>query len=879
MIGGTVRLFLAVEEIGDRVVDAGPEVTVSDAVTALTGSPARSARSLRIDRAGAIPPPDRRLITVGLRSGDTVRVVEVGSDPDPVTATDATDATADAVDATADEEGGTEESGPEEGGAEELGAGVPPAATVHVLSGPSAGASFDLPLGASSIGRASGNQVEIPDPGISRRHASILVDATMLTVVDHRSTNGVVVEDRRITGPTQLHPGQRLLLGQSWLSVTHNGVALPGPATGQVVIERPARTPPSAEELTITLPVPPASRDRRGRGLLAVGRGQHKLALEQFHAAVDEVIARLDDGRRAERTARLSESPSFAEVATDVATRTGLWERTLRDPDGLVVRLGLAELPSRTRLDVPPGGRPELRARIERLPDRYRTIDGVPAVVDLRRAGSLALVGSSGPVRQLAYGLLGQLVALHGPGQVGVAYSGVGSDDWDWLKWLPHVDFDGAHGVGSETEVDTWAASLLDRSERSAAGSAVDRPAAVVAVIDGDSPLSPSLRQRLITEGPPRGVHPVFLAAAEADVPDQVGATVSVGADAADAELGPNGAVHGISIETADLADITGLARELAPLACNDHEIDGRPLRFHQPAAGTPRITVGPFRFGSHRSTTGPSPPTWSRPGRRLDLAALPHGADDSRLVLGTVKMKRRSAPAVFAFEPPRDGSLALIGGPRSGKTTALRSVAAAAVMIHMAPDELPLIYFFDVDAGLAGLARLPQATGAASDHPGRVDELVAEIAGLLGDRLAEFEQAGSQTLEEHRLLHPDADLRRVLVLVDEIRPFVELLESLRPGRAREVLGPLLELGGNLGVHLVFTAADRCQVDRLLADKVGRWLTLETATVDGPPTPGRAVIGSSEIRFATLQEDDSADDALARLAEQLASRSLSPAGR
>lgn len=53
----------------------------------------------------------------------------------------------------------------------------------------------------------------LADPQVSRRHIELRADAGRVTVSDIGSTNGTVVDGRKITGPVELRPGVRAQLG------------------------------------------------------------------------------------------------------------------------------------------------------------------------------------------------------------------------------------------------------------------------------------------------------------------------------------------------------------------------------------------------------------------------------------------------------------------------------------------------------------------------------------------------------------------------------------------------------------------------------------------------------------------------------------------
>jgi hypothetical protein len=66
------------------------------------------------------------------------------------------------------------------------------------------------------IGRLQGSEIEIQDPGASRRHAEIRRDGTDFVVVDLGSTNGTLVNDQPVSQAT-LEDGDRITIGRTVL--------------------------------------------------------------------------------------------------------------------------------------------------------------------------------------------------------------------------------------------------------------------------------------------------------------------------------------------------------------------------------------------------------------------------------------------------------------------------------------------------------------------------------------------------------------------------------------------------------------------------------------------------------------------------------------
>jgi pSer/pThr/pTyr-binding forkhead associated (FHA) protein len=69
------------------------------------------------------------------------------------------------------------------------------------------------------IGRAKDNDIIVSDPSVSKQHAQLVIDAADdIGIVDLNSTNGTMVNGKRIQGYTKLHPGDRVHLGNHLLT-------------------------------------------------------------------------------------------------------------------------------------------------------------------------------------------------------------------------------------------------------------------------------------------------------------------------------------------------------------------------------------------------------------------------------------------------------------------------------------------------------------------------------------------------------------------------------------------------------------------------------------------------------------------------------------
>lgn len=92
-------------------------------------------------------------------------------------------------------------------------AGLRNHALLLVLSGPALGQTYTIGPHSAVFGRGEGNEVAIPDSGISRHHARFALTENGFTISDLGSANGTFVNGARIAAPTLLREADRIQLG------------------------------------------------------------------------------------------------------------------------------------------------------------------------------------------------------------------------------------------------------------------------------------------------------------------------------------------------------------------------------------------------------------------------------------------------------------------------------------------------------------------------------------------------------------------------------------------------------------------------------------------------------------------------------------------
>ncbi|GLZ50454.1 type VII secretion protein EccCb [Actinomycetospora sp. NBRC 106378] len=225
-------------------------------------------------------------------------------------------------------------------------------------------------------------------------------------------------------------------------------------------------------------------------------------------------------------------------------------------------------------------------------------------------------------------------------------------------------------------------------------------------------------------------------------------------------------------------------------------------------------------------------------------------------VALGVVDRPDRQAQEPLVVDlSGTGGHLGVVGAPRTGKSTALRTLVTAAALTHT-PAEL-VVYAIDLGGGsLAALERWPHVGGVAGrQRPEVVRRLVAQLESLVADRERSFATRGVESMAELRdrpstevaVVDPEPD---VLLLVDDWGALRTEFEDLEPR-----LTALAARGLGYGVHLVITAGRWWDMRPALRDALGTRIELRLgdsadsvidrrAARSVPATPGRALVGA-----------------------------------
>ncbi|MPZ61117.1 MAG: cell division-like protein [Propionibacteriales bacterium] len=245
----------------------------------------------------------------------------------------------------------------------------------------------------------------------------------------------------------------------------------------------------------------------------------------------------------------------------------------------------------------------------------------------------------------------------------------------------------------------------------------------------------------------------------------------------------------------------------------------------------------------------------------------------------GMADVPSEQSREVATLDLSSGGHLAVVGAPRSGRSSALRAVAGAVGRLVDPRD----VHVYGFDCGnnaLLPLVSLPHTGAVVSrEQTDRLTRLTARLQAEIAQRQQSLAMKGFSDIREQRAASPPEErLPYLLVLLDRWEGFVAAYDMVDSGRLIDAWMQILQEGAGVGVKVVATV-DRTglmgRVSTLFEDKLVLRLTdPQDVTVIGlpkkevpehyPPGRGFRAAGLRETQVALLTEDD---DGTAQVAE------------
>ncbi|MBA0046163.1 type VII secretion protein EccCa [Mycobacteroides sp. LB1] len=183
------------------------------------------------------------------------------------------------------------------------------------------------------------------------------------------------------------------------------------------------------------------------------------------------------------------------------------------------------------------------------------------------------------------------------------------------------------------------------------------------------------------------------------------------------------------------------------------------------------------------------------------------------------------------------NGNVVVVGGPQSGKSTALRTLIVAGAATHT-PEQLQFVCLDFGGGTLTSLTNLPHVSSVAGRMDAdRIRRTVAEVSGLLRARELRFRDLGIESMRDfrqrkaHLATLPPAEAAQDPLSQDKFGDLVLVIDGWASIRSDfEILEPVLQSiaiqGLSYGIHLAISASRWMEIRPAVKDMLGTRIEL-----------------------------------------------------
>ncbi|NKQ56332.1 type VII secretion protein EccCa [Amycolatopsis sp. K13G38] len=549
-----------------------------------------------------------------------------------------------------------------------------------------------------------------------------------------------------------------------------------------------------------------------------------------------------------------------------LAASRRMWERRQNDQDFLHLRVGRSSHRLATRLVPPQTGpvdelEPIATLALRRFVRAHSIVPDLPTQITLRGFAAVSLQGERELTRGLTRAMLAQLVTFHSCDDVliAVATAGRAKAEWEWAKWLPHVQHpELADGIGqlrmmagSLQQIENWLdAELRDRPRFSRnATPSPDQPHVVIIIDDAEV----TREEQIILEEGLVGVTLIDLSDSLGNLAARRGLRLVVEPDRVGARSGGGIEWFG-KPDFLSVVEAEALSRKISPFrvgSAAQEATEDEPLLSNPTLLELLGIPGDPMTFDVQQA--------W-RPRPIRDRYRVPFGVGEYGQAV-ELDIKEAAAEGM--------GPHGLcIGATGSGKSEFLRTLVLGLLATHSSTALNMILVDFKGGATFLGLDKAPHVAATITNLAGDltlVDRMKDAIAGEVARRqevLAKGNYKNVWDYEKARENGADLDpLPALFICIDE---FSEMLTA-KPDFI-DIFLQIGRVGRSLQMHMLL-ASQRLEegklrgLDTFLSYRIGlkTFSAAESRAAIGvpdafelPPIPGSGYLstqGAGLVRF------------------------------
>jgi S-DNA-T family DNA segregation ATPase FtsK/SpoIIIE len=528
-----------------------------------------------------------------------------------------------------------------------------------------------------------------------------------------------------------------------------------------------------------------AERQMRYRALLETRKGEFAAMRDKQHAALVDTDP--DLSQCVERVQRLDRK---------------LWQRSPQDADFLSVRVGLGVQPFVITIKAPKQDAlveiDPLITEAYKLAEDFSRVPDVPIRLPLYQSGSAGVVGTRKDVLNTTRAIITQIAAHHSPDEVKICalFPSFESEEWDWMRWLPHAWTDDRNHRLLASEKDSalrLSQSLYDLLSRRRAQVAANRdsrapaPLPYFVFVLADPRLAefkPFLRL-LVNEGQALGAFAIFTADSIDALPKDIRAIV---------DLGAGGEGKAQLIQTAPVPSQIEFTPDVVPIDLADRLARSEaPIKLKGLGGSADIPNMVPLLDLLGASSVE-------------DLGVLSRWKSSEAFQSMAVPVGRRGGgePLLLDLHERGSGPHGLVAGTtRAGKSELLQSfISSLAVNFH--PYQVSFVLVDYKGGGMAdAFLELPHLAGSITNLQGNLaSRALLALRSELKNRQAMLAKARENHIDKYQRRYAQGELKeplpRIIIIVDE---FAELATE-QPDFMKQLVSTV-RVGGSLGVHLI----------------------------------------------------------------------------